>query len=425
MAFGGKGGAAIRAAAGGRAASVSQCRSKRPILCRGAPAFGPGFGGFLQSRAMEQVDVCIRGRGPVAHALALALARQGLRVALPSGAAPTGGAATAPGADLRAYALNAASRALLIELRVWDALPADAITPVLQMQVAGDAPGGLLEFSASGQRVDALAWIVDAAELDHALRLAARFAPHLQVGATDARAALTVLAEGRDSAGRAALGVRFEQQPYGQSALAARIETDRPHAGIARQWFRSPDVLALLPLERPRAGHGLALVWSMPDERAQALADAPAAALEQALHDATGGAAGTLRLASARAVWPLARGRAERLCGPGWALVGDCAHLLHPLAGQGLNLGLADAATLARVIAAREPWRGLGDEALLRRYARERAAPTHAMAGLTDGLLHLFARPGPWARELRNTGLTLVNHLAPLKRLLTARAMDA
>jgi 2-polyprenyl-6-methoxyphenol hydroxylase-like FAD-dependent oxidoreductase len=114
--------------------------------------------------------------------------------------------------------------------------------------------------------------------------------------------------------------------------------------------------------------------------------------------------------------------------GPGWALVGDAAHVVHPLAGQGLNLGLADVACLARVLAERaerEPWRPLGDQRLLERYARERAAPTRAMALLTDGLLHLFASEQPLLKELRNRGLSLLDLAAPLKRTLTSRALGA
>ncbi len=198
-----------------------------------------------------------------------------------------------------------------------------------------------------------------------------------------------------------------------------------PKGGLARQWFRSPDVLALLPFDRPQAGHGYGLVWSVPDARADELLALTDADFEAALADATAGAAGPLTLSGARADWPLALARAERVTGPGWVLVGDAAHVVHPLAGQGLNLGLADVAALAATLAARESWRSLGDERLLARYAREREGPTRAMGHVTDGLLHLFAAQHPILRELRNRGLTLVNSLPPLKRFLTARALES
>jgi 2-polyprenyl-6-methoxyphenol hydroxylase-like FAD-dependent oxidoreductase len=379
---------------------------------------------------MGNLDVCIRGNGAVGLGLALALARQGLQVGVMGLAGPAP-AATPAVPDVRAYALNAASRRLLTDLRVWDALPADAVTAVDEMCITGDAPGGALAFSAWQQGVEALAWIVDAAALEATLLTAARFAPHLTMlteGEGDAAAggaALTVLAEGKASASRAALGVKFERHAYGHTALAARLVADRPHGNVARQWFRAPDVLALLPFDRPEPASSYGLVWSLPAERAAELQAAPPADLDAALAEATGGAAGTLRLASPVASWPLAIAQADRLCGPGWVLVGDAAHQVHPLAGQGLNLGLADVASLARVIAAREPWRTLGDEILLRRHVRERAGATRAMGWVTDGLLHLFANPQPLARELRNRGMGLLNQLAPIKRFLTQRALDA
>jgi 2-polyprenyl-6-methoxyphenol hydroxylase-like FAD-dependent oxidoreductase len=119
----------------------------------------------------------------------------------------------------------------------------------------------------------------------------------------------------------------------------------------------------------------------------------------------------------------LALAHADALHGPGWVLVGDAAHLMHPLAGQGLNMGFGDVLTLAATLGAREPWRSVGDPRLLARYARERRGPVLAMSQVTDALLHLFANPTPLAREFRNRGLTLVNRLSPLKRLLTQGAL--
>lgn len=369
---------------------------------------------------MKRVDVCVRGAGPVGSCLALALSRQGLSVAL-QGSEPAAPARE----DVRAYALNAAAVDLLRELKVWEALPADARCPVYDMHVEGDVPGSAIDFSAWQQGVEALAWIVDAAELGRTLAAAVSFAPHVQRVDGEVDAALLAVAEGKASATRERLGVTMPVQRYGQRGVAARLRSDVAHAGVARQWFRSPDVLALLPFDRPEPGRSYGLVWSVPDARADELLALDDAAFEQALADATGGAAGTLTLCSERAAWPLTLARADRVCGEGWVLLGDAAHVVHPLAGQGLNLGLADVRALARVIAARESWRALGDEKLLQRYARQRAVPTLAMGQMTDGLLHLFAAEAPVLRELRNRGLGLVNAVPPLKRLLASFALDS
>jgi 2-polyprenyl-6-methoxyphenol hydroxylase-like FAD-dependent oxidoreductase len=369
---------------------------------------------------MKDFDVAIRGAGIVGQTLALSLARLGLQVALqPDPVRP------ASADDVRAYALNAASVALLRGLKVWDGLPPQAATPVYDMQVQGDAPGALLEFSAWEQRVGELAWITDAAVLERELAAAVRFAPHITLSADEVRAPLTALCEGKASATRAALGVGFERHDYGHTAIAARLTASRPHQGVARQWFGAPDVLALLPFDSPLPEASYALVWSLPETRAKEMLAQGDAAFEQTLMSATAGVAGELRLAAPRASWPLMRAQADAWCGPGWVLLGDAAHVVHPLAGQGLNLGLADVAALTQVIQARESWRGLGDERLLRRYTRERLAPTWAMGQVTDGLLRLFSHDTPGVRELRNRGLSLVNRMSPMKRWLTARALDA
>lgn len=369
---------------------------------------------------MDSFDVLVSGAGCVGRSLALALARQGLRIALLPGqpAAPKS-------EDLRAYALNAASVALLKALKVWDAMPADATTPVYDMHIEGDQAGAALDFSSWQQGVRELAWIVDAGALEQELATAVRFAPHIHIVDKPVPAALHALCEGKASKTRESLGVAFDIQPYGHSAIAARLVADAPHVGVARQWFRSPDVLALLPFNRPVSERSYGLVWSMPEAQAAGLLEASPESFEAALNDATGAAAGGLRLSSERLVWPLSVGRAQNFAGPGWALLGDAAHVVHPLSGQGLNLGLADVSALAAVLAQRESWRGLGDARLLRRYERERLAPTWAMRQVTDGLLHLFASQQPPLKELRNQGLTLVNHLTPLKRWLTARALES
>jgi 2-polyprenyl-6-methoxyphenol hydroxylase-like FAD-dependent oxidoreductase len=368
---------------------------------------------------MQSVDVLVRGRGAVGSSLALRLAAQGLSVGL-------SGSAEAPRADdVRTYALNAASVALLTELKVWTGLPPDAICPVYDMAVQGDASeAGRLSFSAWQQGVRELAVIVDAAALDAQLATALRFSPHVHSVEADTPAALTALCEGRESAAREALGVAFEPKAYGHRALAARLTSGQPHQGVARQWFRAGgEVLALLPFERPTAGASYGLVWSCAEARAVELAAMPTEDFERELNAVTGDAAGALALASPRATWPLALARADEVSGPGWVLLGDAAHVLHPLAGQGLNLGLADVAALTRVIAAREPWRALGDERLLRRYARERLAPTVAMGELTDALQRLFAHPSPLAQGLRNRGMSALDELTPVKRWLTRRAL--
>ena len=371
---------------------------------------------------MPSTDVLIQGAGIVGRSLALCLGQLGLRVVLHAPAAREN-----PVEDVRAYALNATSVALLRQLRVWDALPPHAVTPVYDMRVEGDGQS-CLTFSAWQQGVAELAWIVDVPALEAALDTAVRFAPHVQVVTGDAalpEAALTAICEGRFAPSHEALRVDVQRRSYGQTAIAARLSITLPHAGVARQWFLSPDVLALLPCTAgPDGAPACALVWSLPDARAAELMAAPDAAFEAALTQAAPlePVLGDVRLISRRSSWPLSRLVVDPWCGPGWVLVGDAAHGVHPLAGQGLNLGLADVASLQQVLRDREPWRSVGDVRLLRRHARRRALPTRAMGDLTGGLMHLFAHPSPWARELRNQGLSLVQHAPGLKRWLTAQA---
>ncbi len=370
----------------------------------------------------KNFDVCIRGDGIVGRTLALLLARERLRVALVGRPALPPGAAPAQ-ADVRAYAINAASRALLQDVRAWpDAL---AATPVRAMRVWGDS-GGRLDFNAAGQRTessDELAWIVDVPALEAELDQALKFAPEVErvADAREARAKLTVICEGQKSSSREALGAAWTIKPYDQKAVAARLRSDRPHGGVARQWFEGGEVLALLPVGGAGSS-AFALVWSVATAKGERLAKLAPDDLAAALQAVCGQEAGALSLDSQVATWPLALSQAERWVGPGWALAGDAAHTVHPLAGQGLNLGLGDVRELAAVIKAREYFRQLGDEKLLRRYERARKGDVLAMAAVTDGLHSLFAHTDARCQALRNWGMKGVERSGPLKAWLTRQA---
>jgi 2-polyprenyl-6-methoxyphenol hydroxylase-like FAD-dependent oxidoreductase len=367
------------------------------------------------------LDVCIRGAGIVGRTLALLLARDRLRVGLVGepGSASPGQAAAGANSDVRAYALNAVSRELLERVRGWPD-PQHA-TPVSRMEVHGDE-GGELHFRAEDQRVEALAWIVDVQALIARLDEALRYQSSIQWLDAPQSAALTVVCEGRASATRDEFKVAFDVTSYPQRAIAARLTCERPHDGVARQWFCRGDILALLPLGGTE-GNSVALVWSVQEGRAPALLSLDDADFSAQVEQVCQGAVGKLTLASERASWPLQLARADHWCGPGWALAGDAAHTVHPLAGQGLNLGLADAGELAQALHDREYWRNIGDKRLLRRYERSRKADMLAMGAATDGLQQLFSRteaPLAWAR---NWGMTGFDRSGPLKDWVARRAM--
>jgi 2-polyprenyl-6-methoxyphenol hydroxylase-like FAD-dependent oxidoreductase len=378
-------------------------------------------------------DICIRGCGIAGRTLALLLANQRLRVALVQ-TAPT----VQPEAhsDVRAYALNVAARQLLESVRCWP--EGLATTPVLNMLVFGDH-GGELHFRASEQGVEALNWMVDVPALEERLASAVQFQPLIETfgheSIDNVQAPLTVICEGRASRTRAELGVVFDVKAYDQHALATRVRCALPHQQTARQWFQSgasqaqADILALLPIGGADSQE-VAIVWSLPPAKASALLALPEADFVQALAEACHHSLGPMTLSGPRAVWPLQLAHASRWAGtmpgqPGrsYVLAGDAAHAMHPLAGQGLNVGLADVAELAKVLGEREFWRPLSDMKLLRRYERARQADVKSMGWLTDQLQNLFAQPGaPW-QPLRNWGLSAFDKLGPLKRWATANAM--
>lgn len=362
----------------------------------------------------RKFDVCIRGDGVVGCSLALLLARERLRVALlrPAQASPP--------QDVRAYAINRASREVLEAIRAWP--PGQAVTPVKSMQVWGDE-GGQIRFEAEPGQHE-LAWLLPAAELLEGLAQALHFAPQVTniESLEGIEAELHVVCEGRDSSSRRELGITWDSKPYAQKALAARLRASLPHEGQARQWFVNGEIMALLPMGGS-GGCEWALVWSVSLERAQTLQALSAQEFVAAMGAFVDTQAGDLSLCSPVMAWPLHLSQADRWVGPGWALAGDAAHTVHPLAGQGLNLGLADAAELARIIGEREFWRSPGDLRLLRRYERSRKADVQAMGLLTDGLQGLFSQNDARWQALRNWGMNAVGSQRWLKAWLMKQAM--
>jgi 2-polyprenyl-6-methoxyphenol hydroxylase-like FAD-dependent oxidoreductase len=372
-------------------------------------------------------DVCVRGGGVVGHTLALLLAGERLRVGLVTGPARD----TASGPDVRAYALNAASRQLLEQLRCWP--EGDTATAVQRMLVSGDQ-GGVVHFGSAEAGADALAWIVDVPALESRLAQAVQFQGLIEMLDAPVAAPLTVVCEGKASQTREELGVSFEATPYHQSAIAFRLNCEKPHAQTAWQWFDQGEILAFLPMGGPQ-GNSVACVWSVHERRVADLLALTPEAFGQALETASHGALGALSLTSGRSAWPLHKCEADRWCGQlagtpagttgSWVLAGDAAHAVHPLAGQGLNLGLADVRELVQVLHERAYWRSPGDLRVLRRYERARKAGLATLGGAMDGLQLLFARQHPALQSLRNWGMKGFERSGWLKTWVARQAMGS
>jgi ubiquinone biosynthesis UbiH/UbiF/VisC/COQ6 family hydroxylase len=384
-----------------------------------------------------ETDLIIVGGGPVGASLACATG--GLRAALVAAGRPATLPRDAP-FDARVYALSPGNVAFLRELGVWQAMPQERLAPVHAMRVCGDDGASAIKFDAWRAGVPELAWIVEDAALQEALWRSLdarggleRFAPAscetIDIGAEgvalrlgDGRslaARLIVGADGARSLVRDRAGIAAAERPYGQKALTANFACERPHRGTAWQWFRGGPVLALLPLP----GERVSMVWSLPEAEAERIAALAPQTLCREVETASRGALGALSLESPVRGYALRRLAARRLVAPRVALAGDAGHVVHPLAGQGLNLGLQDARALAATLAAREPGRDPGDVRLLRRYERARAEPVLAMDAMVDGLWRLFGVQGELVSRLRNAGLRATDRLPAVKNLLARQAM--
>jgi ubiquinone biosynthesis UbiH/UbiF/VisC/COQ6 family hydroxylase len=399
------------------------------------------------SAPSSSFDVVVAGRGAVGAAAALGLAQAGLKVGW-VGPTVAGPATDDDGWDARVLALSPGTRTLLRSLRIWDALPAERIAPVYDMRVYSgpgpDAPA--LHLDAYSGCVDALAWIVESRALARTLETAIGFSgvtaiadavAALSVGegpqgvatlglasGRTLSAKLVVAADGADSTLRRLAGIAPRVRAYGQRGVVANFDTTLPHGDTAYQWF-GPElgVLALLPLpaDSPECGR-TSMVWSAPEALADDLLalspEALAARVEQACHRSLG----AMTVITPAQSFALRLIKVARLIAPRMILVGDAAHAMHPLAGQGMNVGFGDVAELLAVLRGREVYRELGDPLLWRRYERARREAVSLMQDATDGLHRAFGPlPAPLV-GLRDLGWRAVARSDWLRRRMVAQA---
>jgi len=389
---------------------------------------------------MNRADVIILGGGLVGLALAAALDSSGLRSIVVDPADPDQRKGAAY--DGRTSAVSSSSLRMFGVIGVANHFP-EAGNPIRQIQVAdGLAPGGLvfeaepdeplghmhenrhlraaLLARAETGRSISLLWQSRAATIDrgeHGVIV------HLQDG-RELRAPLLVVAEGRNSPTREWAGIRIARWQYDHSAIVSTLAHELPHDDVAYEIFYPSGPFALLPMgDLPDGTHRSALVWSVPRPDAagwMSLSDADFAAEARV---AMGGFLGPVRMAAPRSTYPLGFHHAATVVGERLVLVGDAAHALHPIAGQGVNVGFRDAAALAEVLVdGARLGLDLGDAQLLARYGRWRSLDTLSVAVATDSLTRLYGVPGRTASAVRRFGMGLVDRLGPLKDKLNAEA---
>ena len=382
-------------------------------------------------------DVLIIGGGLVGASLAAALKASGLSLALVE-AMPA--ADTTEGWDSRIYAISPGSAAFLGQCGAWQKMDMGRVQQVEQMRVYGDG-GAELDFSAYQLGVPELAFILEGRLLQRALwqtleqqdnvalfhpARCASLAWHDDAAALrledgrEIHARLVVGADGRDSWVRQQAGMIEPPTLYQQHGVVANFAAEKPHHGVAYQWFQPDGILALLPMP----GQMVSMVWSVSPEKAESLLQLPPEELCAQVAVGAENALGSLRMITPPAAFPLRLLHLPHLVKPRLALIGDAAHNVHPLAGQGVNLGFRDARQLAQVLLERGAQGDCGDIHLLRRYDRARQEDIFSMQFTTDSLKKLFNNGNPLLRAMRNLGLNAANHATPLKKLLARHALN-
>jgi 2-octaprenyl-3-methyl-6-methoxy-1,4-benzoquinol hydroxylase len=384
------------------------------------------------------LDVVVSGGGVVGAACALALARRGLEVALVEGAAPAPWREDAP--DLRVYAFAADNAALFERLDAWASVRDARVQPYRRMRVWDASGGGELGFDADAFGRRELGWIVEHGLLLDRLwaRLpAAGVRVHcparvaaledegndgVVLGLDDGsrlRARVAIAADGARSTLRELAGIEVDRHGYGQRGVVGYVSTARPHESTAWQRFLPGGPLALLPFADGRCS----IVWTLPDDEAARVLALDDDAFGRELTRASDARLGEVRAASPRAAFPLQRQLAREYLRGRVLVLGDAAHVVHPLAGQGVNLGLRDVAALERMVgdamAARADW---SSPSRLARWARARRSEDTLAAHAFDGINRLYGSDSVAATLLRGPLLGLAGRLPPVPRLLWKHA---
>ena len=390
--------------------------------------------------AKKDFDIVIVGAGMVGAALACALGEARLRVALIE-ARPFNHDWPADSFDQRVSAITRASQNVFTSLGVWEGICAERVSPYRDMHVWDATGDGVIHFDSANIGEPLLGHIIEnrviqssllkrIAELDTIELITpasvSQFdttAEHVAVTLDNGQiinATLIVGADGGRSHLRELAGIEVNGWSYGQEAVVARIETSGSHQETAWQRFMQDGPLAFLPL----ADGSSSIVWSTSPEHAQALLAMDDADFLNELQDSFGEQLGRMLSCGPRAAFPLRMQHAKQYTQSRVALIGDAAHTIHPLAGQGVNLGLADAATLAEVIVqAHREHQDIGEHRVLRRFERWRKGDNMLMITSMESFKRVFSSKTPLVKQLRNAGLRLVDKLSPAKNMIMRQAM--
>jgi 2-octaprenylphenol hydroxylase len=386
-------------------------------------------------------DVVIIGGGIVGASLAIALKDSGLKIALVESRLPPS-LPDDKSWDSRIYAISPGSVSFLQSLNVWTEINRNRVSQVYEMAIFGDDNSARLDFSAYDAGMTELALIVENRQLQAATWNVLKrqetkvkvFCPmqctSIEWNESNAnirlsndkllQTTLIIGADGVNSWVRKQAEIEISQHSYQQSGVVANFGAELSHQNTARQWFRRDGMLALLPLPNKL----VSMVWSANEEQASTLLSLPELDLCRQAEEASCHALGKLQLITQPAAFPLNFVRVKNLVAPRLALIGDAAHGIHPLAGQGVNLGLRDARELASTIIERGPQSDCGDYILLRRYERARKEDILTMGYTTDSLQKLFNNENPTLARLRNLGLGITNQLPLIKKHLIQHALS-